>query len=99
MNEQNNKALCSPDAYTPVGDYRYKHKQRDIDHEKPEKTWKNKNSVESMRQIGTEAACLEDSPHARESSCSGQELSPCGPALNRILHMLVRAPVQGRSTG
>jgi len=72
MNEQNNKALCSPDAYTPVGDYRYKHKQRDIDHEKPEKTWKNKNSVESMRQIGTEAACLEDSPHARESSCSGQ---------------------------
>lgn len=77
MNEQNNKAPCPPDAYTPVGDYRYK--QRDIDHEKPEKTWKKKNSVEPMRQtgteaaviIGTEAACLEDSPHARESSCSG----------------------------
>lgn len=80
MNERNNKAPCPPDAYTPVGDYRYKHKQRDIDQGKLENTWKNKNSLEPVRQtgteaaviIGTEAACLEDSPHAHESSCSVQ---------------------------
>lgn len=79
MNGQN-KAPCPPDAFTPLGDYSYKHKPRDIDHEKPEKTWKNKNSIEPMRQtgrevvviIGTEATCLEDSPHIREPSCSVQ---------------------------